>query len=207
MTWREFVASTIDHMAWPVVALSMILLFRSPLRTLLESVSIKRLTATATGFSVEFEQRLHEVRDLQGSIVPDLVTVARSASGPPGYYARFCEEMGELAELSPRAVVFESHERLTRVLEHIADAKLEKYEIEAVTTFRSVLDRLAYKEAIEPRDSKAATELTMLQQQIASEPSLVIDSTSAMEYAKTAYKTAQSMRRAIGETGIDGPPI
>jgi hypothetical protein len=108
VSWQEFVAAIVDAIAWPVVVLTGIVLFRSAIASALRG-DLKRLRFGPV--EAEWERRIAEARDQ----VPEEVQETAEA----GVAGSLTDELSEVARIAPAAAVVEAYARVERTLRRL----------------------------------------------------------------------------------------
>lgn len=123
MTWREFIASLADSLAWPVSAAVVVFLLRRQLAGLLEA-PVKRWKAGP----VEVEYWAEEAGHVAGSVA------ALDAATGRVEYDEELEQLAELAERAPEAAIVSSFQLVEREVRRVArDARLSDADRAPVT--------------------------------------------------------------------------
>lgn len=169
-----FTVETIKALAWPVVALSALLLFRLELRALLQRVRRGKLMSA----EFEFEGRIAELRDRVGPADPAL------AAAPPG--------LTQEAERDPRTVILHAWLQVQAVVEQIVarHATAEDARGAGSVTLR-VLHRLLRDQ---PQHIDAYNDLKSLRNQAVHDTSFAPRPSSVLEYAAQARTLAAALR-------------
>lgn len=108
---KQFIASLVSSLAWPVAVVLVVLLFREQLAKLL-SGPLKRLRAGPSGLELEFDRIISEAQ-AEVEPVPELEPPSESVSA----------ELGDLAHVSPAAAVMDGYARIEEALrERLRDA-------------------------------------------------------------------------------------
>jgi hypothetical protein len=182
MDWPTFVTELIKALAWPITVLIIIIVLRKPLANLLPTLQRLRYR----DLEIEFGR---QVQELSEDVKRELPAATAAGTDRP-HVAR----LGELAQLSPRAVVLESW------------LDVEEAAIEA--TRRRGLN-LAYRELRAPillgqaleqsgilDESKAQIyhRLRILRNAAAHASEFAFEPDSALEYADAAMRLAAYLR-------------
>lgn len=111
MDWLTFFAEILKALGWPAAAVTVVLLLRTEIKTLLSLV--KKLKAGPV--EAEFDR---EVRELKSSAESQLPLVAVGASASPQR-----QKLLQLAEINPRSAIIEAWQSIEfsarRLLEHL----------------------------------------------------------------------------------------
>lgn len=209
MDGLEFASATIGQLAWPALLVTLGLSFRKPIREAVSS-RLTRLKAGPAGLQLEFKEDLEEARELVESGQKDSGSSdSEVPSGPAGETpSDFIDEMTDLARVSPRAVVLESHTRLEKLLRDALGHELRAKKRGGPIYSMNTLNRVAMmEELITPQESRALHELTSLRNRVAHEPDHVISESDALGYAELVRKIAVSIRRSQGITSSTEDPI
>jgi hypothetical protein len=101
---KQFVASLVSSLAWPVAVVVILLLFREQLRKLLDT-PLKRLKAGPSGVELEFDRIISEAA-AQVEPLPQLEPARESATA----------DLADVAALSPAAAVLDGFTRVEEKL-------------------------------------------------------------------------------------------
>lgn len=193
MNGWEFVASLASSLAWPIVIVVMMILFKEQLKSLLGNIAGRIPTVSEiTGpgnIALKFEQELKGVKD-------DLPPEAHQASTSddnedpsvhdPGA-ASFLAKIDALAEISPRAAVLEAYLRV----ETAAAKVVAQY---APQVRRSTIARMLKSvEAVPQYLVDAAEGLGRLRAEAAHAEEFVLPVQTVREYAATALDVSRGL--------------
>lgn len=113
MDWKTFIASIVDSLAWPVVAVIVVLILKDAIKELLPR--LRRFKHRDTEF--EFAEKISEmVRESETEAEEEF---DQDISEPES--ENQFNSLLKLAEVSPRAAVVEAY----RILEHAADSAIK----------------------------------------------------------------------------------
>jgi hypothetical protein len=143
MDWKEFVASLVGSLIWPIAILILVLLLRKQLVRAAEALPFaraKHMTVGATGINLEFfDEQIGVVQEAlieqggQLTITPTAASIASASSVDQSH-------IEALLDVSPRAAVIEAFARTELVFRDVAarggQAKADKL------PFTSVMDWL-----------------------------------------------------------------
>ena len=102
----EFASSAIASLAWPTAAVSLGVLIRRPLTSLLSSSTIKRWKVGPGGVEIEqWDRQAERARE-------DLEPVPGSASGGPDTSEIYGDSLLALADVSPATAILEGFKRI-----------------------------------------------------------------------------------------------
>lgn len=112
MSWREFIASLVDSLAWPAALVLCVLLFRDQVASLLAG-PLKRLSIGSV-FEAEWERGIEQAREA----LPELAESesGRGSGGPSLPPGGFVGDLWGLVEVSPQAAVVEGYRRIEGAL-------------------------------------------------------------------------------------------
>ena len=207
MTWLEFVSATIGQLVWPAFIVVLVLLLKEPIKSLMASPGLRRVKAGPGGIEVEIDRTLDQAkRELNQGHVGQ----PRALPSPEEQKvaADFTEEMRQLAQIQPRAVVMESHTRLEHLLRRLVDVPLDDRGRRPGFTNMRTLGRLAVQQGLLP-DNEAVVldELAVVRNAVAHSSDEVISFERAIEYAELVRQLAISLSLATGRSSLDGPLI
>lgn len=180
-----FVAAVIDAIAWPLVAVIIFLALRRPLFNLIPLIERLRYRDLEIGFNTQVEQ---------------LAFAAREAL-PAHMHAeeedrRWHENLQELAQLSPRAVVLEAWLDLER--EAIETSRRYGLNLSSWETRAPILLGHALEQAgiLDDTTQEIFYRLKNLRNAAAHASDFAFTPDSALEYADLAYRLTEHLRRA-----------
>jgi hypothetical protein len=151
MSWRDFIASVVGSLAWPVVIGACVVMFRKQVRVLLEG-PIKRLKAGPFEFETEWERATERV----GSSVPTREAFAhRKDSGQDDL-----DEVLDLAEKAPVPAILAVYDATEEMVRSLGDlAGIEGAQSASVTTLAT---ELARRDLIDQKTEEALSGLVTL---------------------------------------------
>lgn len=207
VTWLEFVSATLGQLVWPALIVVLVLILKEPIRSLMTSPGLRRVKAGPAGIELEIDRTLEEAkRELdQGQLgpPPKLPTPEEQQLA-----ADFSEEMRQLAEIQPRAVVMESHTRLEHLLRRLVDVPRDHRGQRPGFLNLRALGRLAVEQGLlTENEASALDELAVVRNAVAHSSDQVISFERALEYAELVKQLAISLAVATGEAGLDRSPI
>ena len=205
----QFVDSLASALAWPGAVIAIAIAFRRPLVKVLESGTLKRLKAGPQGIELEFiDEKLQDARtDLTEAGAPELPQVPTSGSPHLDSQATdFLNEMTQLAEVAPSAVVLESFSRLERVLRDAVDTG------DSDGRSRPASVRVLARKALEQRIISAAEfsafdDLAAVRNVVAHRGDDSLDKERALSYAGLVQQFIISIALETGRTIQDGPIV
>lgn len=185
----EFISSLIDSLAWPAAVIVLGFSLRRPISKMLTKMPLKRLEAGPSGFKLEyFDEKLEEARnELKEARAerPDIAPGVPEAL-PVKVATRddFMEEMTQLAEIAPSAVILESFARLDKVLSETFKAKLDDGRIpHRPVTARQLVRRAVERGLIAPSEVAAFDDVAVLRNVVAHGGTAELDKARALSYA------------------------
>lgn len=171
MTWLDFIASTVETIAWPVVVVVLVVLLRKPLAKLLPLLA----RVTVKGVTVEFAETVRQVRD-------EANERTRSQPEPAPSTA-----VQRASQVSPRAAVVEAY----RELESGAISKLLSLGGPKCETLSSKgIRTLEDSSGLDRGTVSLLRDLRGLRNEVAHAPKFALSATSASEYADAAARVA-----------------
>jgi len=197
----QFISSLIGSLAWPGAVIAGVIVFRRPLKAMLTSRDVKRVKAGPSGLEVEyFDQKL---KDASGELVAahserTELPYGSSPSNAVASAADFMEEMGQLARVSPTAVILESYARLERALRGRLDTSPVSMRAQEVSSrdsedsaasdrlvsVRTLARRALDQEILTPSEFAALEDFTVLRNIVAHGGPDDIDEQRALSYAR-----------------------
>lgn len=206
MTGLEFLSVTIGQLIWPIFILIAIWMLRDPIKSLAASPRLKRLKAGPGGLEIELRDELDQAeKELGTGGTPTKEIEAKKYADPA--VLDFREEMAELARVSPRAVVTESHVRLERLLRNSVDVPSDGDRRPRYLSVRSLTRAAMQQGLLDRKEARVLDELTDLRNRVAHEPDEVITIETALRYSELALQVAIAIRLASGLTSADGPAL
>lgn len=185
----EFISSLVGSLVWPATVTVLAFILRRPLGKMLTEKPLKTFEAGPSGVKLEyFDEKLEEARneleearterpELPPEVpVPSPVEAATSDD--------FMEEMKQLAEVAPSAVIMESFSRLERVLRET----FEKEPDDGRTPRRPVTARQLVHQAVKhgmlsPSEAAAFDDVAVLRNLVAHSGTTDLDAARALSYA------------------------
>lgn len=185
----------------------MVFILRRPLVDMLQRGRLKRLKAGPSGLEVEyFDEKLQEARaELGENPVQQAEPVISPAPPMNGQVVRddFLDEMRQLAEVAPSAVILESFARLERTLRDAVESNAEARRPASIVA----LARQAVEQGLLTDSEFAAfKDITVLRNVVAHTSTANLDAERALEYAAIARQLIIAIALASGRTAADGPP-
>jgi len=203
----EFLSATIGHLVWPALIGALIFFFKEPVKELLASRELKNLKAGPGGVELQFDREL-KVAEAKLEEGDESGSRALGTTPEVSLTSDFIGEMAQLAAISPRSVVLETHTRLEKLLRRVVTIDEPRHGERRPTFSMRGLSRLAVaQDLLTPQEASALDELTLLRNRIAHEPDELISEGTSLRYAEAALQIAYAIRVAIGQTQLDGEPL
>jgi len=201
MNWLQFISSLVSSLAWPAGVVAVVFILRRPLTKMLNARPVKSLKAGPAGIEVEyFDEKLQEVREDLG--VPAPTQLPGETAGRND----FMDEMTQLAEVAPSAVILESFARLEKVLREAIDVSQGNGRTPSRPSSVRALARQAVEQGlITPSEFSAFEDVSVLRNLVAHAKPVELDAARALEYAKLVRQLIISISLAMGRTVEDGP--
>lgn len=179
MSFAEFLASTIDSLAWPVILAWLAVRFKDSIGALIGRLTLFKYK----GLEAEFEQKLEQI----GSPPTE-----PSAPGGESDEGAATISIFDLADISPRAAIMESWIKIERATRDY----LNSVGIERRKSYQG-LHRLPseIRKPLEPILS-AYQELRLLRNKAANAHDIDLNSDLAREYADIALSVERTIREA-----------
>jgi len=182
MNWLEFIASTVESIAWPVVILVLIVLLRKPFAELvpfLERLKYK-------DFEIEFAERVQEIRSQLPAEPPTPAT--KSQPGPEPSTA------AQRAKVSPRAAVAEAW----REVESAAMSAARRLGgPRSKTLSYEAIRYLEQSDRLDRGTVSLLRDLRGLRNQVAHAPEFALSARSALEYEDAAARVAAHLESPV----------
>lgn len=181
MDWLTFIANVTASLAWPSAAVTLVLVLRKPLRSLLPLLQRLKYRELELEFGKRVEEVREEVaRELPGEAVMALHPVESSA-------------LARLAEVSPRSVVLEAWREVE--LATLAAARAvggESFRNKTLTYH--AIRILEQKESLDRNVVSLIRDLRGLRNEAAHAPEFALSKELALEYAASASAVARYLR-------------
>ncbi len=180
-----FVAEIVKALAWPVTVLIILVVLRDPLRQLIPLLQRLRYG----GVELDFGQRVQELAAEARQQLP-----ASAATGPEIKPLR--DRLDQLAQLSPRATVLEAWLELENAA--IEATKRHGLNLTSREQRSPILlgDALERAGILDESKQEIYYRLRNLRNAAAHASDFAFDSSSAVEYADTALRLAEYLRKA-----------
>lgn len=204
VNFLEFLSATIGQLVWPLLVVGFVVIFKKQVKQLLGSSRLRHVSAGPSGFKMEFRDELDRAED-------DIRESTKDDHFDPDDSEKvivrdFLAEMDRLGEVSPRAVVMETHARLEKVLRDVLPTATKPGQ--GRTPGMTGLTRAAItQDLITQQEASALSELTYLRNRIAHEPDHVITAQDARRYAELSMRIAISLRLGSGQVNEGEPPL
>jgi hypothetical protein len=207
MDWREFFSSVIGSVAWPVSAVVIVAVLRGKiLEWLKDQGPVKRAKVGTTGFELEFEQKLGELKKkVEDEIPADKVSNSVSPEDRKAGEG-FLSEIESLAAVDPRAAVLMSFVRLETTFRECLEDEMAESQSRPVSMLgmRQMIDYAAKGSLVSPNEVRILKDLTLLRNSVVHGHSVPISQQAAQEYADLAYRAAIALRLGLGQTSTEG---
>lgn len=207
-SWNEvfnLIASLVGSLAWPVVVIVLVYLFRGPLKTVVDGIAkrvghIKKLTGPG-GVGVEFDDEVEQAAELASELP---VPTAEDVEADDKQAARSARSIPlELAKIDPGAAVVAAYIPVGEAMRDYVEASGEKL------GNRSPISFVRRDKALPSELRALLLDLAALRNAAAHRSDAEISYESAKTYVESAERAAQQLRlisaRLAFGFGIDEP--
>jgi hypothetical protein len=206
MDWLELLSSTIHALIWAAAVVLIVYILRREIETVLGSDRLRRLKAGTSGLEIEFERDLEKAEKQLPSAPGEVLKELPSADAEQ--LARdFLTEMNDLAAVSPRSVVLESHARLERLLRRCWAADQGDRDFDTPVSMRTLGRFAMSKGYLNPAEVDVLNALNDLRNRVVHHGETVIAPESARRYAALALDLAVSIRSNTGQAALPGAEL
>ncbi len=191
MSSLQFLASLVGSLAWPVVVLVIVVLFRSTIRSVLTG-QVKRWRAGLSGVEVEYwELTADRARD---QLPPDAEKRAAETLG-----GGLSGELAPVAEVAPRAAVLEAFGRIEQELRRITKSFEAPEKLERMGARQLAV--VAHQHGqISDESLNAINGLTVLRNLAAHGQASDLDPGRALEFVHLADAILFALAQRVGDT-------
>jgi hypothetical protein len=185
--WLKFISSIIDSLAWPSVIIIILIILRTPILALLNTISSFRYKDIELNFSKRVE--IFEKQAKAASLVPQELRNLSQEELPPVSI----EYLEKVAEVSPRAALVESWILVEDAVRKAAE-RLD-LDVDSRTPIIKVINKLTSEGLINPAIERVVSTLRMLRNDAAHVSDYALSPGEAIDLVNVSFQIVEVLRR------------